>query len=140
MKQNLIRTIDLIGRALHPDHLKTNDFIFSKRGDLLNHLLVSNGSCIAILFLCMCSVCLTCTCIYTYFIQNYIHCEPVAFPITTETRTLAISALATLVYPLDSTICIQQVACTCVGTVDINMACLITRFCAGATYRFLLWL
>jgi hypothetical protein len=41
VKQNLIRTIDLIGKALHPDHLKTNEFIFSKRGDLINHLLVS---------------------------------------------------------------------------------------------------
>lgn len=40
VKQNLIRTIDLIGKALHPDHLKSNDFVFSKRGDLINHLLV----------------------------------------------------------------------------------------------------
>ena len=40
VKQNLIRTIDLIGKALHPDHLKTDDFIFGKRGDLINHLLV----------------------------------------------------------------------------------------------------
>ena len=41
VKQNLIRTIDLIGKALHPDHLKTEDFVFTKRGDLINHLLVS---------------------------------------------------------------------------------------------------
>ncbi|CAI8027043.1 Maestro heat-like repeat-containing protein family member 1 [Geodia barretti] len=67
VKQNLIRTIDLIGRALHPDHLKKDDFIFSKRGDLLNHLL------------------------------DYIHGEPVAVTITTETRALAINALTTLV-------------------------------------------
>jgi hypothetical protein len=67
VKQNLIRTIDLMGRALHPDHLKKDDFIFSKRGDLLNHLL------------------------------DYIHGEPVAAPITTETRALAINALTTLV-------------------------------------------
>lgn len=40
VKQNLIRTIDLIGRALHPDHLKKTDFVFSKRGDLISHLLV----------------------------------------------------------------------------------------------------
>lgn len=45
VKQNLIRTIDLIGKALHPDHLKTNDFTFNKRGDLINHLLV----CVAII-------------------------------------------------------------------------------------------
>ena len=42
MKQNLIRTIDLIGKALHPDHLKSTEFVFSKRGDLINHLLVSS--------------------------------------------------------------------------------------------------
>ena len=42
VKQNLIRTIDLIGRALHPDHLKSRDFVFNKRGDLITHLLVSN--------------------------------------------------------------------------------------------------
>ena len=41
MKQNLIRTIDLIGRALHPDHLKRGDFVFRKREDLINHLLVN---------------------------------------------------------------------------------------------------
>lgn len=40
VKQNLIRTIDLIGRALHPGHLKKDDFVFGKRGDLINHLLV----------------------------------------------------------------------------------------------------
>ena len=70
MKQNLIRTIDLIGRALHPDHLKNNEFVFSKRADLVNHLL------------------------------GYIRAEPVNAPVTTETRALAISALATLSYPL----------------------------------------
>ena len=70
VKQNLIRTIELIGRALHPDHLKSTDFIFSKRGDLINHLL------------------------------GYIRAEPVNAPITTETRTLAIAGLATLTYPI----------------------------------------
>ena len=43
VKQNLIRTIDLIGKALHPEHLKNNEFIFNKRGDLIDHLLVSVG-------------------------------------------------------------------------------------------------
>ena len=43
MKQNLIRTIDLIGRAVHPDHLKISDFIFNGRSDLVNHLLVRNN-------------------------------------------------------------------------------------------------
>ena len=40
-----------------------------------------------------------CTYVY-YFIQDYLHSESVAGPITTETRTLAISALTTLTYPL----------------------------------------
>ena len=40
VKQNLIRTIDLIGKALHPSHLKTTNFVFAKRKDLLEHLLV----------------------------------------------------------------------------------------------------
>ena len=44
VKQNLIRTIDLIGRALHPDHLKSHDFVFKKRGDLITHLLVNQCS------------------------------------------------------------------------------------------------
>jgi len=66
VKQNLIRTIDLIGRALHPDHLKSSEFVFSKRGDLINHLL------------------------------GYIRSEPINAPISTETRSLAIAGLATL--------------------------------------------
>lgn len=45
VKQNLIRTIDLIGKALHPDHLKTTNFIFAKRKDLIEHLLV-NFTCV----------------------------------------------------------------------------------------------
>ena len=45
VKQNLIRTIDLIGKALHPDHLKIEGFVFSKRGDLINHLLVRVDGC-----------------------------------------------------------------------------------------------
>ena len=43
MKQNLIRTMELIGRSLHPDHLKQKQFVFHKRVDLINHLLVSCG-------------------------------------------------------------------------------------------------
>ena len=41
MKQNLIRTIDLIGKSLHPNHIKRTDFIFQGRSDLISHLLVS---------------------------------------------------------------------------------------------------
>lgn len=42
--------------------------------------------------------CLSCSkCLFS---QDYIHGEPVAVPITTETRALAINALTTLVYPL----------------------------------------
>ncbi len=74
VKQNLIRTIDLIGRALHPDHLKNKDFVFSKRGDLINHLL------------------------------GYIRAEPINTPMATETRTLAIKGLATLTYVSDTCI------------------------------------
>ncbi|XP_076448959.1 maestro heat-like repeat-containing protein family member 1 isoform X1 [Babylonia areolata] len=37
VKQNLIRTVDLIGEALHPDHLE-NHYNFSSRGDFLTHL------------------------------------------------------------------------------------------------------
>ena len=40
VKQNLIRSMDLIGRSLHIDHLKKT-FVFNKRVDLINHLLVS---------------------------------------------------------------------------------------------------
>ncbi|XP_060075327.1 maestro heat-like repeat-containing protein family member 1 isoform X2 [Ylistrum balloti] len=37
VKQNLIRTVDLIGKALHPDHLNSQ-YNFSNRGEFLNHL------------------------------------------------------------------------------------------------------
>ena len=43
VKQNLIRAMDLIGRSLHIDHLKKT-FVFNKRVDLINHLLVSKQS------------------------------------------------------------------------------------------------
>ena len=42
VKQNLIRSMDLIGRSLHINHLKKT-FVFNKRVDLFNHLLVSGG-------------------------------------------------------------------------------------------------
>ncbi|XP_011410499.2 PREDICTED: maestro heat-like repeat-containing protein family member 1 [Amphimedon queenslandica] len=67
VKQNLIRTIDLIGRSVHPDHLKIPDFIFNGRSDLINHLL------------------------------SYISAEPGTMPVLTETKSLAIRALTTLV-------------------------------------------
>lgn len=44
MKQNLIRTVDLIGKSLHPSHLQTTDFVFQKRGDLLVHMQVLLGT------------------------------------------------------------------------------------------------
>ena len=39
MKQNLIRTVSLIGDALHPDHLETH-YRFSARGDFITHMQV----------------------------------------------------------------------------------------------------
>lgn len=108
MKQNLVRTIDLIGRALHPDHLKQTDFIFQKRGDLISHLLVSPIPALETnLFLslvCIVSVQFPSSsaslCLMTSFsLQGYIHAEPVNAPVVTTTRALAISALSTLVYP-----------------------------------------
>ena len=88
VKQNLIRTIDLIGKALHPDHLKTDGFIFGKRGDLINHLLVS-------IFVVACDPVTK----DFFYLQGYLRSEPIASPIATETRALAIAALATLSYP-----------------------------------------
>jgi hypothetical protein len=38
VKENLVRCVDLIGKALHPDHLKTDKFIMHRRGDLLGHM------------------------------------------------------------------------------------------------------
>lgn len=67
MKQNLIRAVDLVGKALHPSHLQTNDFVFQKRSDLLIHM------------------------------QNYIKAEPTGFVIVRETVSLAMDACATLV-------------------------------------------
>ena len=39
VKQSLIRTIELIGRALHPSHLGDNTFEFTHRSELTRHLL-----------------------------------------------------------------------------------------------------
>jgi len=38
VKENLIRCVDLIGKSLHPSHLKTDKFILHRRADLLKHL------------------------------------------------------------------------------------------------------
>eukprot|EP00039_Didymoeca_costata_P018820 m.335101 g.335101 ORF g.335101 m.335101 type:complete len:1638 (-) comp17516_c0_seq1:85-4998(-) len=38
VKENLIRCVDLIGKSLHPSHLKTDKFILHRRGDLLEHM------------------------------------------------------------------------------------------------------
>ncbi|PIK38286.1 putative maestro heat-like repeat-containing protein family member 1 [Apostichopus japonicus] len=37
VKQNLIRAVDLIGKSLHPDHLKKN-YPFEKKTSLINHM------------------------------------------------------------------------------------------------------
>lgn len=39
VKENLIRCVDLIGKSLHPSHLKSDKFILHRRGDLLSHML-----------------------------------------------------------------------------------------------------
>jgi hypothetical protein len=39
IKQNLIRSVELIGQAMHPSHLKTN-FNFTQRNSLLQHMKV----------------------------------------------------------------------------------------------------
>eukprot|EP00117_Sycon_ciliatum_P004055 scpid12251/ scgid8580/ HEAT repeat-containing protein 7A len=67
VKQNLIRTVELIGKALHPDHLKNKDFVFSKRADLLGHM------------------------------QSYIKAEPLTTMLRHETVALATDACATLI-------------------------------------------
>ena len=42
MKQNLIKTADLIGKAMHPEHLQTVH-TFTQRGDIVNHLMVRHS-------------------------------------------------------------------------------------------------
>eukprot|EP00041_Stephanoeca_diplocostata_P036701 m.1350360 g.1350360 ORF g.1350360 m.1350360 type:complete len:1108 (+) comp24920_c0_seq2:247-3570(+) len=39
VKENLIRCVDLIGKSLHPSHLKSDKFVLHRRGDLLSHML-----------------------------------------------------------------------------------------------------
>lgn len=38
VKQNLIRCVELIGKSLHPDHLKVGSFVLHRRGELLSHM------------------------------------------------------------------------------------------------------
>lgn len=38
VKENLIRCVDLIGKSLHPSHLKNDKFVLHRRSDLLNHM------------------------------------------------------------------------------------------------------
>lgn len=39
VKENLIRCVDLIGKSLHPSHLKNDKFVLHRRGDFLEHML-----------------------------------------------------------------------------------------------------
>ncbi|XP_031575321.1 maestro heat-like repeat-containing protein family member 1 [Actinia tenebrosa] len=39
VKQNLIRAVELIGKALDPSRLQQADFVFSRRAELVNHML-----------------------------------------------------------------------------------------------------
>lgn len=41
MKQNLIRAVELIGKAVQPKHVQRDDFVFARRADLLKHMKVS---------------------------------------------------------------------------------------------------
>ena len=43
MKQNLIRATELIGKALEPNRLQQPEFVFTKRQELVNHMLVGGG-------------------------------------------------------------------------------------------------
>ena len=43
VKQNLIRATELIGKALEPGRLQQPEFIFTKRKELINHMLVGSG-------------------------------------------------------------------------------------------------
>ena len=78
VKQNLIRTIDLIGRALHPDHLKRTDFVFSKRGDLITHLLVRTCTIlIPFYFPCLPPFSFTfCSLLLPHLFSSLPHCLP----------------------------------------------------------------
>lgn len=39
VKENLIRCVDLIGKSLHPSHLKSDKFVLHRRGELLAHMI-----------------------------------------------------------------------------------------------------
>ena len=39
-KQNLIKAVELIGKAVQPSHMQQDAFIFTRRGDLLKHMQV----------------------------------------------------------------------------------------------------
>lgn len=41
VKQNLIRATELIGKALEPSRLQQPEFVFTKRQEFVNHMLVS---------------------------------------------------------------------------------------------------
>ena len=66
VKQSLIKTIELIGRSLHPSHLGETTFVFTHRKDLIKHLLA------------------------------FIRQESRSL-LSTDTRTLCVQALSTLV-------------------------------------------
>ncbi|XP_066933993.1 maestro heat-like repeat-containing protein family member 1 [Clytia hemisphaerica] len=38
VKQNLIRSVELIGKAVQPKHVQREDFVFTRRGELLKHM------------------------------------------------------------------------------------------------------
>lgn len=38
VKQNLIRAVELIGRAVQPNHLQSENYVFTRRTDLLKHM------------------------------------------------------------------------------------------------------
>ena len=120
VKQNLIRTVELIGKALHPDHLKNKDFVFSKRADLLGHMQVRHISVLCLLLrlpsdllwftvcVCVCvCVCVracvcACMCVRVLVVasrQSYIKAEPLTTMLRHETVALATDACATLMYP-----------------------------------------
>ena len=42
VKQNLIRAVELIGKAVQPKHVQRDDFIFTRRSELLKHMKVNN--------------------------------------------------------------------------------------------------
>ncbi|XP_013392835.1 maestro heat-like repeat-containing protein family member 1 isoform X1 [Lingula anatina] len=78
VKQNLIRTVELIGKALHPDHLMQTHSL-TNRGELLGHMQDLFGNVWRLADL-----------------QGYMKAEGTAH-LPSETRALAMNACATLV-------------------------------------------